>query len=311
MSIAVKLGNLELRTPLIGASGLFGYGDGYRDLIGFDLFGAVVTKTITLKERQGNHGPRLVDVGFGLINSIGLENIGIDRFLDEVLPSLDLNTCLFVSIGGFGVDEYAEIAKRLDCVTGIDALEVNISCPNVSDGGIAFGSNARLTAEVISSVRENTKLPIIAKLPPLTVGIEVIVKAAQDAGAQALTLANTYPAMAIDIDSERPSLGAISGGLSGRAIKPLTLLLVWKAYTVAKIPIIASGGVEDSRDCIEYLLAGASACEIGSIMLRDLDAPLRIVHGIKNFIRTHGYRDIGELLGKAHRKEERSETKEI
>jgi len=310
MNLELSIGGLKLSTPLIAASGLFGYGDGYCGLVEMSSFGAVVTKTITRQKRDGNPPPRLVDFECGLINSIGLENVGVDRFLDEVLPELEIGTRLIVSIGGSEIEEYAEIARRLSRSEGIDAVEVNISCPNIRKGGIAFGSDADVTGEVIGDVRSQTNHLLIAKLPPLIVGIEEIAVAAQEAGADAITIANTYPAMSIDIESERPMLGAITGGLSGRAIKPMTLRLVWTAFTKLNIPIIASGGIENATDCVEYMLAGASAVEIGSVILRDLNAPKAIVEGLKDFMVQHGYEDISQLIGRAHEREKRRDIQD-
>ncbi len=329
MNLGVKIGRVDLASPLIGASGLFGYGTEHEGLLDYASFGAIVTKTVTLAPREGNPPPRLVDVGSGIINSIGLENVGVEAFMADHLPGLDLPCKVFVSIGGAEVDEYARLASMLDALgrrevpnrsdapgrsnapdgsdapnrsdgSGrIDALEVNISCPNVKKGGIAFGQDPFSTRQVVSAVREATRYPVIVKVPPLISGIEQVCRAACDAGADALTVANTYPAMAIDIDRARPVLGALSGGLSGGAIKPVSLLLVWKAARCVDVPILAGGGIETARDAIEYILAGAHALQIGSVILKCTGAPASIMAGIEDYMKTHGYGSIGDFRGKA------------
>jgi len=301
MNLEVHLGNLTLETPLIGASGLFGYATEYGGLIDCSLFGAIVTKTITLEPWDGNPPPRIVDVGCGLLNSIGLENVGVKAFLREKLPQIDLPCTLFVSIGGQTVDEFRRLAALLADQPGIAAIEVNISCPNVEKGGIAFGKDAAGTRDVIKAVRAETGLPVIPKLPPLVSGIEAIAEAACEAGADALTVANTYPGMAIDLETEKPILGGVSGGYSGRAIRPMSVFLVWKVVECVKVPVIAAGGIEEPEHAIEYILAGASAFEIGSAILRDLEAPARIIAGLRSFMRTRNYKRIEDFEGKARR----------
>jgi dihydroorotate dehydrogenase (NAD+) catalytic subunit len=313
MNLGVKAGRLKLDSPLVGASGLFGYGTEHEGLLDYASIGAIVTKTITPAPREGNPPPRLVDVGSGIINSIGLENVGADAFMAEHLPGLDLPCKVFVSIGGAKVEEYAKLASMLDARAGeepaggepaagsgrFDAIEVNISCPNVKQGGIAFGRDRNSAQEVVSAVREATRLPLIVKVPPLISGIEEVCRAVCDAGADALAVANTYPAMAIDIERARPVLGAISGGLSGGAIKPVSLLLVWKVARSVDRPVLAGGGIETASDAIEYILAGAHALQIGSVILKDTAAPARILAGLKDYMKRHGYGSIDDVRGKA------------
>ena len=317
MNLGVKKGRLDLASPLVGASGLFGYGSEHEGLLDYASFGAIVTKTITLAPREGNPPPRLVDVGSGIINSIGLENVGADAFMTGHLPGLNLPCRVFVSIGGAKVDEYAGLASMLERRGGdiapgegagnapgpdggrFDAIEVNISCPNVKQGGIAFGRDEGSAREVVSAVREATRRPLIVKVPPLISGIEKVCRAACDAGADALTVANTYPAMAIDIDRARPVLGALSGGLSGRAIKPVSLLLVWKAVRSVDVPVLAGGGIETASDAIEYILAGAHALQVGSVILKDTRAPADILAGLRGYMKKHGYETIDDFRGKA------------
>jgi dihydroorotate dehydrogenase (NAD+) catalytic subunit len=287
-----------LAGPLIGASGVFGYGTEYADLLDFGMFGGVVAKTVTLEPWEGNPPPRVVDVGCGVINSIGLENVGLEEFMG-VVSGLDLPCRLIASIGGRRVEEYRVLAGRLDHLERIDALEVNVSCPNVESGGLAFGGDPEAAAAVVSGVRRETGRTLLVKIPPLVVGLEPVVEAVAVAGADALTLANTYPAMAMDRNLRRPVLGNAAGGLSGRAIKPMTLLLVWKTARAFDLPIAASGGIETAADAIDYVLAGAAALEIGSVVFRDLDAPARILEGLAKYMDDKGYSSIEEMRGDA------------
>jgi dihydroorotate dehydrogenase (NAD+) catalytic subunit len=299
LDLGSDLGAIKLRTPLIGSSGLFGYGNEYEGLVDLSAFGAVIAKTVTLEPREGNPPPRLADCGSGVLNSIGLENAGCDAFLAEKLPAPAFPCKFFASIGGETIADYGELAAKLDRARGIDAIEVNVSCPNVARGGLAFGADAGAARAVVAAVRASTRLPVIAKLPPLVTGIEDVARAACDGGADALTVANTYPGMAIDLETEKPALGAITGGYSGRAVMPMSLLLVWKVTACLRTPVIASGGIERAEDAIQYILAGASAFQVGSVILRELDAPARIVRGIETFMKRKGYRTLDDFRGRA------------
>jgi dihydroorotate dehydrogenase (NAD+) catalytic subunit len=301
MNLGVRLGALRLESPLIGASGLFGYGSEYAGLVDYSVFGAVVAKTITLAPRDGNPPPRIFDTAEGVINSIGLENVGLEAFLAEKLPRVSLPCRLIVSIGGGTADEYRRLAGALAERPGIDALEVNISCPNVDRGGAGLGQSAGSAAEVIRAVRSETRLAVLAKIPPVIPGIDEIARAACGAGADGLVVANTFPAMVIDPETERPRLGGVSGGLGGGAVRPLSLLLVWKVAASVSAPVIASGGIERAEDAIEYLLAGAAAFEIGSVILKDFEAPSRIIAGLEAFMKRKGYQALDDFRGKARR----------
>jgi dihydroorotate dehydrogenase (NAD+) catalytic subunit len=304
VNLDFRIRDARFTSPIIGASGLFGYGSEYESMVDYNVFGAVVTKTVTLTPREGNPPPRIVDVGCGIINSIGLENVGSESFLGEILPEVHIPCGLIVSIGGGVVGEYGKLAGLIDGNPKVDALEINVSCPNIKEGGIAFGRSPKTTAEVISSVRSETDLPVIAKVPPLVSGIEEVCIAACDAGADAVTVANTYPAIAIDIDLAKPVLGGVSGGLSGHAIKPLSLLLVWKAARCVTVPIIASGGIESGADALEFILAGACAFQIGSVVLRDLSSPSNMLDALKTYMGKHGCRSLSDLVGVANTKED-------
>ena len=304
MSLEVSIGGLRLASPMIGASGLFGFGDEYAEILDLSLFGAVVTKTITARPREGNPPPRVVDLGHGVINSIGLENPGIDWFADERVDGVELPCALIVSIGGDTVEDYGTVAARLDGKANIAALEVNISCPNVAKGGIAFGRDPESTAAVLKAVRGQTGLPVIAKLPPLPGSIEEVARAAVAAGADALAVSNTLPSISIDIDSQRPRLGGGTGGLSGPPLKPVALFLVYRLAPAVDVPIIGIGGIETSGDAIEFMLAGASAFEVGSVMFKWIHAPSDIVMGIEEYMEERGYESIDDFRGNALRKEE-------
>lgn len=302
MNLGVRLGALELKTPLVGASGLFGYGSEYAGLVDYSAFGAIVAKTVTLKARDGNPPPRIVDTAGGVMNSIGLENIGLEAFLASKLPGVGLPCRLVVSIGGETVDEYGRLAGVLTAKSGVDAIEINISCPNVERGGAAFGQDAESARQVIRAVRAETGLPLMAKLPPVMPGICEVARAACEAGADALVVANTFPAVKIDLNTERPRLGGVSGGLSGPAVRPLSLFLVWTVAGSVSLPVVASGGIESGEDAVEYILAGATAFEIGSVILRDLGAPAKIMSGLQAFMKAKGYNCLDEFRGKARLK---------
>ena len=299
MSLEVRVGNLKLASPMIGASGLFGFGDEYADVIDLSLFGAVVTKTITARPREGNPPPRVVDLGHGVINSIGLENPGIDWFVNERLDDIDIPCALIVSVGGDTVDDYKSVASRLAGKANIAALEVNISCPNVKKGGISFGRDPESTTAVMKAVRGESDLPLIAKLPPLPARIDEVAVAAAAAGADVLAVSNTLPSISIDIESERPRLGGKTGGLSGPPLKPVSLFLVYKLAASVEVPIIGIGGIETSGDAIEYILAGASAFEIGSVVFKWLNAPSDIVMGLEEYMDHKGYKKVEDFRGNA------------
>ena len=299
MNLGVEVGGIKLKTPMVGASGLWGFGDEYAEVVDLSLFGAVITKTITLRPREGNPPPRVVDLGHGIINSIGLENPGIDWFIDEKLGAVDIPCELIVSIGGDSVEDYGVVASRLAGKGGITALEVNISCPNVSKGGILFGRDPDATAAVIENVRREIDLPLIAKLPPLPGCIEDVAVAARDAGADALGVSNTLPSISIDIENQRPRLGGRTGGLSGPPLKPVALYLVYRLAASAGIPVIGIGGIETSADAIEFILAGASAFEVGSVIVKWLNAPSDIIMGLEEYMEERGYGGIEDFRGKA------------
>ncbi len=296
--LSVKLGPLELKNPVMAASGTFGYGQEYDSLMDVDLLGAIVVKGLSLKPKAGNPPPRIVETPCGMLNAIGLANIGLEAFMKEKLPWVEsLDTEVIVNIYGHTVDEYGELASALKGVDGISALEVNISCPNVECGGMAFGADPDISARVTEKVVTNTDKPVIVKLSPNVTDITLVAKAVEGVGANAISLINTITGMAIDIESRAPKLGNISGGLSGPAIKPVALHMVYQVVKTVDIPVIGLGGILDYRDALEFLITGAQAVQVGTANFVNPRATLDIVEGIRGFCAERGIAHIGELIG--------------
>ncbi|MDY6910979.1 MAG: dihydroorotate dehydrogenase [Chloroflexota bacterium] len=292
---------LSLSNPVIAASGTFGYGAEYSELIDIQQLGAVVSKGMTLKPRQGNSQPRLVETHGGLLNSIGLENIGANALIREKAPLwAQWQVPVIVNIAGESTLEYTELAWALSEVKGVSGIEVNISCPNVAAGGMEFGVSPQMAAEVTSTVKGHTSLPVIVKLTPNVTDITEIARAVADAGADCLTIANTFKGIAIDTAKRQPVLGNTSGGLSGPAIKPLSLYLVYRVAQAVKIPIIGCGGIASATDALEFIMAGASAIQVGTATFADPQIMLGIVDGIKRFMIREGVNDVSELIGAAN-----------
>jgi dihydroorotate dehydrogenase (NAD+) catalytic subunit len=279
------------------ASGTCGYAEElapYADLSGL---GAVVVKTITLLPRVGNPAPRIAETPSGMLNSIGLQNVGIEAFLREKLPLLRrLKVPILVNIAGKSVEEYAELAKRLDGVPGVSALELNISCPNVA-GGLDYGTDPSLTREVVRAVKQVSSVPVVPKLSPNVTDITVVARAAADGGADALSLINTLLGVAIDPHSRRPKIHTVTGGLSGPAIKPVALRMVWEVSRTVPLPLIGIGGIQTGEDAVEFLLAGATAVQVGTATFVDPRAPLKVRDGIAAYCARHGVRDVRTLVG--------------
>lgn len=287
-NLAIEIAGIKMKNPVMVASGTFGFGREYSEYIDLNKLGAIVTKSITLKPREGNPPPRIVETPAGMLNSIGLQNEGIEYFLKEYLPFLSkFVTPTIVNIAGETVEEYAELAKILSKETKVKGIEVNISCPNVKQGGMAFGVDPKLTAEVISAVRQSTNQPIIAKLTPNVTDITVIAKAAVRAGADALSLINTIVGMSIDIETGKSRLGTLTGGLSGPAIKPIAVRMVYEVAHATSVPVIGIGGIMSGNDAIEFFLAGAKAIQIGTASFVDTEAPVRIIKEIEDYVHRH------------------------
>ncbi|MDD4101707.1 MAG: dihydroorotate dehydrogenase [Kiritimatiellae bacterium] len=298
IDMAVDLGGIRMRNPVTVASGTFGYGQEYAGLVDVTRLGAITVKGIRLGEWAGNPLPRHVEVPGGMLNAIGLQGPGVEGFAREYMPFLrSTGVPVIVNIWGTDENEYAEVARRLSDVEGVSGLELNISCPNVKEGGNAFGTDPRTVAALVAAVRRATKLPLIPKLAPNVPDIKVFVRAAQDAGADALSMINTLPAMAIDIESKRPILANKVGGLSGSAIHPVAVKLVWEAAKVAQVPILAMGGIMGPEQAIEFMLAGAAAVAVGTANFIDPSVSLRVIDGIEAYMRRHGMGSLRELTG--------------
>ena len=291
---------LLLTNPVMTASGTFGYGIEYSELVDIQRLGAIVCKGTTLKPREGNPQPRLVETTRGILNSVGLENVGVEAVIKEKAPIwAKWQVPVIVNIAGETTDEYTEVAARLDGVAGVSGIEVNISCPNIACGGMEFGTNPKAAAEVTAAVKAASSLPIMVKLSPNVTDIVEIALAVSEAGADAITLINTVRGMAIDINECRPSLGNIAGGLSGPAIKPLALYMVYKVAGVVDIPIIGCGGISRADDALEFLMAGASAVEVGTANLTSPQAALDVLDSIRRFMERKNLKNMGAIVGKA------------
>ncbi|MEI8349422.1 MAG: dihydroorotate dehydrogenase [Candidatus Omnitrophota bacterium] len=298
MQIKVKIGRLDLSSPIICASGTFGYADELKGLVNFGSIGAVVAKTITLKPRAGNPPPRIYETACGVINSVGLENPGLDVFIKDKLPSFaKLPTRRIVSIGGFSDGEYVACLKQLERCSGIDAYEINLSCPNLRLKKL-ISQHAVATLRVMKLIRKLTAKPLIIKITPEVTDIVAIAQAVEKAKADALSLVNTFFSMAINIETKRPFIGSIYGGYSGPAIKPLALYRTWKVAQAVKIPIIAGGGIQDASDAIEFILAGASAVSLGTVNLIHPNCATRVLEGIKGYMNRKKINNIKMLKGK-------------
>ena len=300
MDLTVDIGNLKLKNPVMTASGTFGYGTEYADVIDIQRLGAIICKGTTLKPRPGNPQPRLWETAGGVLNSIGMENIGIEALIKEKAPLwAKWKVPVIVNILGESIEDYAKLAKRLDRAAGVSGIEVNISCPNVSAGGMEFGSSPNSAAEVTAAVKAKTSLPVIVKLSPNVTDIAEIALAVAEAGADAISLINTIRAMAIDTQSRKPLLGNIYGGLSGPAIKPVALHMVYQVAKEVEVPVIGCGGIASANDALEFLMAGASAVQVGTAIFTNPRTPLDIVKGIRGFMEKEGIRSLSELIGAA------------
>ena len=307
MNLSIQLApknqhGLLLANPVITASGTFGYGTEYNHVFDIQKLGAMVCKGTTLESRDGNPQPRLAETPSGVLNSIGLQNIGVNALIKEKAPLwASWRVPVIVNISGETIDEYAKIANMLDGVAGISAIEVNISCPNIKAGGAEFGSNPKSAAEVTMTVKAATSLPVLVKLTPNTSDIAEVAMAVAEAGADAISLINTLKAMVIDITKRRPLLGSITGGLSGPAIKPLALYMVYEVAGAVELPIIGCGGITTAIDAVEFIMAGASAIQVGTASFTNPRAPLDVLEGIEKFMKQEGINNLTDLIGTARR----------
>ncbi|NOY69834.1 MAG: dihydroorotate dehydrogenase [Deltaproteobacteria bacterium] len=298
VDLSTQLGSLRLKNPVLTASGTFGYGIEFESLVDLNRLGGIIVKGLSLKPSSGNPPPRIVETPCGMLNSIGLENIGVEAFIAEKLPILETyHTPVFANIYGSSIEEYAALAARIDSVDSITGLEVNISCPNVKSGGVAFGIDAIVAASVIRAVKKETSKFVVAKLSPNVTSIADIASSVEDAGADAVSLINTITGMAIDIRTRRPVLANITGGLSGPAIRPVALRMVWEAARAVKIPVIGIGGIVSAIDAISFLIAGASAVEVGTANFLNPGACMDIIDGMESFFAEEGISSTAEIIG--------------
>ena len=297
--LQVRIGKLRFKNPVLVASGTFGYGEEYSKLFNLNKLGGVITKSITLNPREGNPPPRTCETPSGMLNAIGLSNIGVDRFIKEKLPFLrKFKTKIIVNVAGSTIDEYLKVVERLNQVNGIDMLEINISCPNVKEGGMAFGSNCDSAYRCIRALRGMTNYPLMAKLTPNVRDIVEIALTVQEAKADCISLINTLVGMAIDSRTRKPLLANITGGLSGPAIKPVALAMVYKVAQKVKIPIIGIGGIMNTEDALEFILAGAWMVQVGTANFVDPLTSIKIVEGLRKYCRENKIEKIKDLVGK-------------
>jgi dihydroorotate dehydrogenase (NAD+) catalytic subunit len=298
MDLSVQIGSLRLANPLIAASGCYGYGVEYAEAVDLSSLGAIASKGLFLKPREGHPPERIVETPSGMLNAIGLQGIGVRRYISEKLPELRrLGATNIINICGSTLDEYVELAQILSDEDGVHALELNISCPNIKEGGITFGCSLHGTFDVVSAVRKVTRLPVIPKLTPNVTDVASFAKAAEDAGADAVSLVNTFLAMAIDVETRRPKLSNIVGGLSGPAIRPIAVRMVYECRRAVKIPVIGMGGIACATDALEFMIAGAAAVQVGTANFVDPFIWSKLLNGIRDYMERHHITRLADLVG--------------
>lgn len=296
--LRTNIGSLELKNPVMTASGTFGYGTEYSDFMDISQLGAIIVKGTTLKHREGNPYPRMAETPSGMLNAVGLQNKGVDWFVDHIYPEIkDTNTNIIVNVSGSCIEDYAQTAAIINTLDKIPAIELNISCPNVKEGGMAFGVKPASAAQVVEAVRKAYDKTLIVKLSPNVTDIAEIARAVQDAGADSVSLINTMLGMAIDAEKRRPILSTVTGGMSGPAVKPVALRMVWQVAKAVKIPVIGLGGICSATDAIEFLLAGASAVQIGTANFIDPSISVKVIDGINAYLDKHGFNSVKDLVG--------------
>lgn len=296
--LRVKIGNLELKNPVMTASGTFGYGPEYADFVELSEIGGIIVKGTTLHPRQGNDYPRMAETASGMLNCVGLQNKGVDYFCEHIYPEIkDIDTNMIVNVSGSSPEDYAECAARIDALDKIPAIELNISCPNVKDGGMAFGVTCEGAASVVRAVRKSYHKTLIVKLSPNVTDITEIARAVESEGADSVSLINTLMGMAIDIEKRKPMLSINTGGLSGPAVKPVALRMVWQVAKAVGIPVVGLGGICNANDAIEFMLAGASAIEIGTANFLDPQVTVKVKNGINEWLDKHGCKSVTEIIG--------------
>lgn len=297
-NLDVNIGNLKLKNPVLTASGTFGYGEEFQDFIDLERLGGFIVKGTTLNPREGNDYPRMAETPSGMLNAVGLQNKGVDYFIDHIYPRIkDLDTQVMVNVSGASVADYVAVCEKLKACEHINAIEVNISCPNVKQGGMAFGTTCSGAAEVTSAVRKAWDKTLIVKLSPNVTSITDIAKAVEAEGADSVSLINTMLGMAIDVERRRPMLSTITGGLSGPAVRPVAVRMVWQVCKAVDIPVIGLGGIMNGRDALEFIMAGASAIEVGTANFIDPAVTVKIIDEINNYLDRHNFRDIADIRG--------------
>ncbi len=298
VDLSVNLGNLQLQNPVLTASGTFGYGYEYDDFIDVSSLGGIIVKGTTLNAREGNPYPRLAETTQGMINAVGLQNKGVNYFCEHINPQLTkYTTNVIVNVSGSCVEDYVATAEKINELANIPAIELNISCPNVKQCGMAFGTNCEQAQKVVSAVRKVYKKHLMVKLSPNVTSIADIARAVEEAGADSVSLINTILAMAIDAETRRPLLSTVTGGLSGPAVKPIALRMVWQVYNAVKIPIVGLGGIMSAKDAIEFILAGSSAIQMGTANFIDPTITVKVIDGIREYLQRHNIKSIKELIG--------------
>jgi len=298
VDLSTKIHKLELKNPVCTASGTFGYGEEFADFFDPGLLGGIFIKGLTLKNRAGNPYPRMSETASGMLNAVGLQNKGIDHFIENIYPRIkEFDTHIIANVNGSTVEEYVELTERINELDHIPAIELNISCPNVKEGGMAFGVSCPSAVAVTEAVREVYDKTLIVKLSPNVTDIAEMALAVEGAGADSISLVNTFLGMAIDAETRKPLLSTITGGLSGPSIKPIALRMVWQVYKAVNIPVFGMGGIMNATDAIEFLLAGSSAIQVGTACFIDPQIPVKIIRGIEEYMERHGVRDVKELVG--------------
>ncbi len=296
--LTTNIGKLVMKNPVMTASGTFGYGEEFADFIDLSRLGGIIVKGTTLKRREGNPYPRMAETPSGMINAVGLQNKGVDYFVEHIYPRIkDTDTNILVNVSGSTIDDYVATAERINALDKIPAIELNISCPNVKEGGMAFGTSCSSAAGVVAAVRKAYDKTLIVKLSPNVTNIAEIAKAVEDAGADSVSLINTLMGMAIDAEKRKPLISTITGGLSGACVKPIALRMVWQVAKAVKIPVVGLGGIMNATDAIEFFLAGASAIEIGTANFIDPTVTIKVIDGINDYLDRHGFKSIRDIVG--------------
>ncbi len=296
--LSVKIGNLKLSNPVMTASGTFGYGKEFEDFVDLEKIGGIIVKGTTLHRREGNPYPRMAETPMGMLNAVGLQNKGVDYFIQEIYPQIkDIRTNMIVNVSGSAIEDYVQTAEKINELEAIPAIELNISCPNVKQGGMAFGVTAKGAGEVVKAVREVYKKTLIVKLSPNVTDITEIARAVEASGADSVSLINTLLGMAIDAEKRCPLLSTVTGGMSGAAVKPIALRMVWQVSKAVNIPVIGLGGIMNGRDAVEFLLAGASAIQIGTANFIDPAITVKVANEINDYLDRHGFTSVKDIIG--------------